>query len=194
MLLRDMVKYMGGACCAAVMMCMVGDVCGMEVVKNFSEVTVKITERSQFLDMTQERAKEVKSIGFEGVDIDQKIYEHWAMLFVFNNYFDVVSFYLCNFLDCSFNIFDGLAVSNLTIKNCELDSAKARDVLRKIDHFSIRDIDFSYNKIATNEAFFEEGLRNDVFGIMGINNFDLRGNEFSKDFIDRISLQEGLLL
>jgi hypothetical protein len=182
-------RYVSGACCAAVVICASG-VWGMRnvgeigILESKIDGVIKITERSQFLGMTHEQMRTVKSVVIEKQDIDLEFHEHWCTLFSSAPVFleDVV-FRDCNLLeDLGIPIPINYAV-NLAIVNCGLVATQVELVLQELDPYYIRRIDFSHNRLGEDEKQFYKALCQYVGGgRMSLQELDLRWNGLKEQF------------
>jgi hypothetical protein len=164
------------ACCAAVMGAV--DVSGMEI------DAVHISEREQLFALTSEQVKCIKSISFEKQDVDYAFCSHFCVLAIGHN-FDNIDFSHSTFTDEALNILNGSTSISLKLTNCSITASNADEILRYVCPYSIKSIDFSYNKLGEQEAVFEQVLRSRVFGAMRLNVLNLKENGFSADFISR---------
>jgi hypothetical protein len=174
---------------------------------------VRISERDQFLKITPEEAKDIKSIEFVGHGnkpgerfvIDNEIAEHWFTVFpspavdrgsdsdlLPGHVFDSISLDKCTFSQDGVYIFYNIVVKNVAIKNSDITAAQVDTILRGIEPYSIHTIDLSHNRNLQKE---EDRLYKSVCthiggGRMALETLDLRGNDFARDMYKDVSVGE----
>jgi hypothetical protein len=174
-------------CCAVVVALggveMVEDVMGMETIVPVGE-TVHISDRAQFLAITPEQAKGIRDISFNGQNVDESFCEHWCTLFSGLS-FNRLVFDECSFDKNSFFIFEGVIVANLMATRCGIETSQVGEILRAIDPYSIRNVDFSFNTLNNDGGNLYSILCKYVGGgRMHLNTLDLRGNSLSEFLYD----------
>jgi hypothetical protein len=182
---RDVMRCVSSACCAALLMCSVGDLRGMEYVREREVKPVRISESASFLQIGKKQAKDIRSISFEGPDLDSKFLRHWDRLFIGRNFSDLI-FDGCCFRGDALSILNGVTVVNFTAKNCGITADDSDEILRYVYPHSIRIIDLSNNKLGEQEDLFEAVLQRRIYNLMSLTLLNLKGNGFSGSFVDRI--------
>jgi hypothetical protein len=177
-------------CCAVALlskMLMIENVAGMKSTIQTDEI-VRITERTQFLAMSLEQAVDIKSISFNGVEIDSDFTSHFSQ--VMNHHIDSLIFDSCR-LAMSSN-YSGLIdydqpIVDLAIVDCNIVFEDLKEVLLRISPYTVRRINLSNNGFMHDAKAFEQLLEDRVFGTMALDTLELRENGFSSDFIERIT-------
>lgn len=155
---------------------------GIEAMKIETSKELKIEERTQFLHLRAEDIIGVRSIDLKDLNVDESFCLHWTKLFA-NAQFDRVSFNNCDFAESVFYIFLGLVVADLRITRCAITVYAAEEVLRGINPYNIKCIDFSNNRLGENEEMLGMILQEYVYGIMALSSLDLRHNGITESFI-----------
>jgi hypothetical protein len=141
------------------------------------------------LAITPEEAKNIESIEFNGIDVDDEFGKHWLRIFSGPTFtrpcdptFHRLSFDKCNFSDDGVYIFHNVHVADIAIKNCGITVDQAEVILHGVDPYSVGSIDLSYNDFEKEQdRFYEVICRTIGCGGMGLNTLDLRGNKLSPD-------------
>jgi hypothetical protein len=141
---------------------------------------VIISERDQFFQLTKKQAKNIKLIGFENIEIDEKVCSHWYGIFNSHTFQDLY-FDHCKFLNDDFCVLDHLRATRLAITNCDIKEENVVEVSR-IDLYYINYLDLSHNKLSTNEELLYQTLMNGICAFGGVGVVDLRNNGLSPRF------------
>jgi hypothetical protein len=183
---RGIVKSVCGVGVLLNWVSVVGDIHGMEMMKSSAESVVEITERGQFLEMTQGQVQGVKSIGFENQNIDEEFLAHWYTMFSGIN-FNTVVFNSCRFVDASsFSILNDVTIVSLSVVNCNIKANEAEKILSCICTDVVSNVDLSDNMLSEDEILFEQVLKSVIYGRMFLDTLNLSGNNFSTNFIKQI--------
>ena len=145
--------------------------------------SVNISTLKQFFKLTPEQTTEIKSISFDGLEIsdsDLDFCNHWDKLFP-NREFTDISFNNCIIVGYSLFFLNGVDVTNLSIKNCNLTSDQATNVLHDINSYLIYNVDFSHNRLGDDEEVFKDNLAF-IFAATAIFSLNLECNGFSSSF------------
>ncbi|MDR2723959.1 MAG: hypothetical protein LBB25_01990 [Holosporaceae bacterium] len=176
-----------GVCCAAVMVC--GNVSGM--MSDVVEIagSILISDREQFCAITPEEARDIKSIKFDGIEINSSFVSSFYSAMY--HCIDSLSFNNCTLIEnCFFSdLFDSeYPVVDFAIVNCAISIKDASLVLSLINPHLVRIIDFSKNGFGGHEILFEnEILKKRIYGRMCLDAFILKESGFSSNFVDRIT-------
>jgi hypothetical protein len=157
----------------------------VEVSMGMEKEVVHVSEPLQFFRINEKQIKDVKTIVLESQNIDVEFLSHWCKLFSgINEVVERISFIGCNFLEDDGCMPDPIKyISHLTITNCKLTATQAEEVLRGLDPYCTRSIDFSQNRLGQDEKRFYEALYNYVGGgAMSLEILDLRGNGLINEF------------
>jgi hypothetical protein len=161
---RGMMKCVSGACCAAVVMICASGAWGMIMEKE----AVHISEPQQFFQIDAEQAKSIKSVNFEGIEINSEfVSSFYSMMY---HLIDNLCFRNCTLAkSCSFSdLFDSeYPVVSLEIINCGISIKDASAVLSLINPYLVKRIDFSGNNFENQRDLFErEILEKKISGVM----------------------------
>ena len=129
--------------------------------------TIKIISMNQFRTLTNNQTKELSSVTFIGVEINEEfVSKFWEL---FSDGVNKLSFESCHTTNgYSFSdLFDSLyQVIDLKIIDCQLDIQDATKILQLVSPYVIRTIDFSKNKFNSRDASFVCMVKQKVTGRM----------------------------
>lgn len=140
----------------------------LPVTKKEIDEVMHILEKNDFLAISPEEAREIKSISFEGIEIDSAFVEEFYSKMY--HHFDNLSFKNCTLTEGrSFSdLFDSeYPVVNFEIVNCGISIEDAGTVLSLINPYLVKRINLSGNGFEEQRSLFErEILKKRVNGIM----------------------------
>jgi hypothetical protein len=212
---RDMMKYVSGACCAAVMMCSSGmdelsllvneslvarvpsasqgtDAGGSaavlmcEVGEDMSAVdTLQVTDRQDFFSISDSQANHIRMIHCENQTLDQQFCLHWALLFGGKTLHEV-RFDRCIFFDYISMIFSSVPMVNLAIRDSNLDVESCSKILPFLNPYLMRTLDLSGNKLGAQENLFFDLLKTWIYCRLSLKTLSILDNDFSSKMIKTI--------
>ena len=128
---------------------------------------IEITSMKQFRKLTSDQTKELKSVTFREMEINEEFVDKFWELFSCG--IKELSFESCHAVDgYTFSyLFDSLyQVVNLKIIGCELSIEDAGAILSLVSPYVIRIIDFSKNTFSSVDASFVSMVKQKVTGRM----------------------------
>lgn len=160
----------------------------LPVTKKEIDEVMHILKKDDFLAISPEEANEIKSISFEGIEIDYDFSEHFRS--IIENGLESIIFKGCRLAsDCRYSdLFDyTMGVTNLEIVDCKIRLDDLNELLYRTNPHSVRTIRLSGNDLGKYGLSFEEILKKRVFGRMCLDKLDLIGEVLGSDFIQRTS-------
>lgn len=138
--------------------------------------TLEISNMKDFNKLASIEAKELKSVTFCGMEINEEFVEKFWNVFT-----DSVVIKKLNFDRCScangFHYADliasGTPSESLKITNCGLSVEEASDILLQANPYTLRYVDFSGNKFKKSDFDFQEMLKDRVIDRLCLDQADL---------------------
>jgi hypothetical protein len=170
---------LAGVCCAAAVMC--GGVSGMS-----GENKIEIGNVSQFYSLDKCKCSEANSISFHDISIDSAFLDKWYE--VQGCKINQVAFDSCFLMeDILASLLSGFSIHELLITKCNIDVNVINQTLQQLDLHALRVLSLANNKLNIYENAFEQMLREFFCDHIFLDLLDVRANDFSLGFIDRIS-------